>query len=160
MKLFEYFDKFEKEIIYFSKSLSQNDWEDLIQHAWVKAIKEKYIFENMNFYQTRGWFYKVIRNRFLEGKRKSKKISYFSGIQYNFGVTDNIDTHITRQALLQSLDILDKIDKDIVFSRYFQQKNSTEIGAMLGINPSTVRYRLKKSLSLIKTKLNRSDYYE
>jgi len=160
MNLLGYFDEFEKELINYAKSLSRNDWEDLIQHAWVKAMNNKSIFKNMNYYKTRGWFYTVVKNRCFDEKRKSKNLSYILDTTYNFGSWDNINGNIDKKILLQVLDTLESTDRDIVFMRYFQEKNSKEIGGILGINPSSVRYRLKKSLSVIKTKIERSDYYE
>lgn len=160
MKLFEYFENFENEINIFANSLSQNDGDDLIQHAWVKAINNQFIFEDMNYYQTRSWFYTVIRNRFYDNLKKSKNISYFIDTEYSFGSSDNIDQYLTKNILIQLLDILDETDKEIVFMRYFGGKNSKEIGSQLGINASTVRYRIQKSLSQIRSKIDRSDYYD
>jgi RNA polymerase sigma-70 factor (ECF subfamily) len=160
MKLLEYYGKFENEIISFSKSLSKNDWEDFIQHAWIKAIGQKYVFESMNYYQARSWFYKVIRNRFYDSKRKNKNIILTDGSILEFSSADNVNQFILKDSVLSFLDMLDETDQKIVLLKYYSGKNSTEIGSELGINPSTVRYRLKKSLNIIKTKITRSDYYE
>lgn len=160
MKLLEYYDKFENEIVSFSKSLSKNDWEDFIQHAWTKAITQKYIFETMNYYQVRSWFYKVIRNRFYDNKRKYGNLIFLQDIKTEFGAEDNINQFIANQTAMQFLQTLNETNREIVFLKYFQGKTSTQIGEYLNMNPSTIRYRLRKSLNIIKSKMNRSDYYD
>jgi RNA polymerase sigma factor (sigma-70 family) len=114
----------------------------------------------MNYYQARSWFYKVIRNRFYDSKRKNKNIILTDGSILEFSSADNVNQFILKDSVLSFLDMLDETDQKIVLLKYYSGKNSTEIGSELGINPSTVRYRLKKSLNIIKTKITRSDYYE
>jgi RNA polymerase sigma-70 factor (ECF subfamily) len=45
----------------------------------------------------------------------------------------------------RALAALDEMDRQIVLLRYFSQVNSNEIGEMLGIAESTVRYRLARA---------------
>ena len=160
MKLLEYYDRFENDIISFSKSLSLNDWEDFIQYAWIKAIGQKYIFESMNCYQARSWFYKVIRNRFYDTRRKDKNIILTDGSIPVSASADNISRYIFKESVMSFLDMLEEADQRILLLKYYGGKNSTEIGRELGISPSTIRYRLRKSINIIKSKIVRSDYYD
>lgn len=114
----------------------------------------------MNYYQARSWFYKVIRNRFYDTRRKDKNIILTDGSILELSSGNNINSFIVKDTVLSFLDMLDEAGQKIILLKYYGGKNSVEIGRELDINPSTVRYRLRKSINIIKSKIVRSDYYE
>ncbi len=160
MKLFEYYNRIENDIKGFAKSLSSNDWEDLIQQAWLKAVNSQYIFEEMTYYQMRSWFYKVIRSGFIDTIRKNHGMVYLEDGGSEFEDDCNTDGWMSEYAAKQMLNPIDGEDRTIFVLRHIIGYNSKEIGNLIGMNPSTVRYRLKKSAETIKSKIKRSDYYE
>ena len=160
MTLYEYYNKIEKDIKGFAKSLSKNDWEDLMQQAWLKAVNNQYIFEDMNYYQARSWFYKVIRTSFIDTLRKKRDMVYIEDSDEDFKAESDIKNWIAQYSAEKILQAISGEDKNIFAMRYISGYNSSEIGNIIGMNPSTVRYRLRKSAEKIKSKIKRSDYYE
>ncbi|MBQ9894168.1 MAG: RNA polymerase sigma factor [Ruminococcus sp.] len=59
--------------------------------------------------------------------------------------------------LLDNIEALGEPDSVIIIQKYFFERSSVEIGKITGINPVTVRSRLKRALKKLKVQLERFD---
>jgi RNA polymerase sigma-70 factor (ECF subfamily) len=120
-----------------------------VQDAYLKAIENENVFEFMNEYQIKGWFFVTIKNKNIDYIRKHSKI--LSLIEYeNIVDTEDFEENIAMKELLSKLP---GKYKDVLYLKYFHGLNSKEIGKRLGISPSTVRSQLSTSLKLLKENL-------
>jgi RNA polymerase sigma factor (sigma-70 family) len=62
--------------------------------------------------------------------------------------------HAGRLDLRQAISALEPESQQLIALRYFAGLDSTELGAMLGIPPATVRTRLRRALLLLRRQLN------
>lgn len=61
------------------------------------------------------------------------------------------NTAAERIDLRQMVDLLTEDLREIVVLRYYVEMNATEIGAVLGLPPSTIRTRLQRALTQLRT---------
>ena len=145
------FQKYNRDFTSFAISITKDKEQgfDLVQDAYVSALEREDIFEIMNEYQIKGWFFTTIKNKHIDNIRKQKKMIYFEN-EHIFQEHVNFEENVVIKELIDRLP--DK-NKEVVLLRYYMNLNSTEIGKALGISPSTVRSRLSVSIQMLKEKL-------
>ncbi len=79
MNIYLAYKKYNKDFIAYAKSISFNKHQafDLVQEAYVSAIEREEIFDNMNEYQIRSWFFTTIKNENIDNIRKQRRLTYF-----------------------------------------------------------------------------------
>ena len=141
--------------------LSASDREDALQDVSIQALKQS------GKYRTREdgvrWLIKVTVNRCLTEhrrrrsfrrcaceilKRKTETKTYSNRADEKAIVAEELE--IVRESL-QKLD--DSLLGPIVL-RYFCDLNSKEVGQILGLNPSTVRSRLREARTILARRLS------
>lgn len=146
--IYHVYEKYHHEFIRYAKSLvtRKEDAFDIVQDAYVKAMEHEGIFDNMNEYEIKGWFFRVIKNKFIDYIRKNKKIIF-----------KNDEGIITKQADIETdiffhdiVDTLPEYLKTPVVLKYVNGLNSKEIGELQGIPPSTIRNRLSLALNKLR----------
>lgn len=117
---------------------------DLVQDAYVKAMENEEIFSYMNEYQIKGWFFKVIKNKYIDGIRKDNKITYFNDDD------EFVSDRLTLESDIYIYDLINKLPerlKKVVEMKYINDLNSKEIAEKLNMSASTVRTQLSKAIS-------------
>lgn len=139
----------------FARSITQNNdiAFDLVQDAYVAAMEKEEMFEYMNEYQIKGWFFTTIKNKNIDIIRKQKRLTFMDDEEMpdeGFSFEDEL-------VLKDLLDCLPEANKKVVTLRYRLNLNSTEIGNILKLSPSTVRSRLSSSIKILKENLNQEE---
>lgn len=148
MNIYLVYQKYNKDFLAFAKSITSNHSEafDLVQDAYVAALEREEIFESMNEYQIKGWFFTTIKNKNIDNIRKTNRLTYQSEIEI-FTKVESFEEKVVLQDLLYKLP--EKYRK-VVLLRYEMNLNSTEIGERLNISPSTVRSQLSNALKILR----------
>lgn len=151
MNIYLVYEKYNSDFLAFAKSITNdhNGAFDLVQDAYVSALEREEIFENMNEYQIKGWFFTTIKNKNIDNIRKSNRLTYQSEVDV-FTRVEGFEEKVAVQDLLQKLP---EKYRNVVVLRYQMNLNSTEIGERLNISPSTVRSQLSNALNILKNYL-------
>jgi RNA polymerase sigma-70 factor (ECF subfamily) len=153
MGIEELYDKYEKDLSRFARSLTgdKSEAEDLVQVAFLKAITNMQLLYSLPDYKVKSWLFKVIKNGFIDKKRgrKLEVLTEFDEQQYMLPDEHDMDISLLTQ---EALSMLPEKIRDIVYKRYILDMTSEEIGKSLSIPPSTVRYHLMSAINLLKEK--------
>lgn len=149
MKLYQIYQTYQSDLLKYAFSLSRQweDAEDFVQQAYLKALEQYELFEQMHEMQIRGWLYTTIKRLFIDAYRKDKRIM-LQDETYDLPYDAFIESHLITADLLERLP---ESCRAVMYLRYVEDYNSTEIGNLLGLNPSTVRSRLSQSTGLLRT---------
>lgn len=145
------FEKYNKDLLRFAYSLTNNEEraKDLVQDTYVSGLEREEIFGFMNEYQIKGWFFTTIKNKNIDNIRKQSRFIFMENEDL-MEDSENFEEAVVIRALI---DQLPKNQRQVILLRYQMNLNSTEIGELLGISPSTVRSRLGTSIKNLKDKL-------
>ena len=105
------------------------------------------IFGHMNEHQIKGWFFKVIKNKYIDGIRKDNKVMYFHDDSEFVSEKLNFESDIFINDLISKLPERYKV---IVEMKYIKDLNSKEISKKLNMPASTVRTQLSKAIGLLR----------
>ena len=151
----------------FMPPLSMDDMMDIFQDAWIKVIDSRYNYDSTK--KAYNWIYTIFKNMIIDKIRSNdrKKTNSIdeknedNEIKYDVksddndladsNILDNEKAYFIKKAI-DSLD--DKLDKDIIYMRIFQEKKFDEISKELNIPIETIHYKLNKSLNILRKKLN------
>ncbi|MDR2192991.1 MAG: sigma-70 family RNA polymerase sigma factor [Treponema sp.] len=158
-ELWEYF--YPRLLVYISsfKRLPSSEHEDIVSEALIKAFRAIETYNGM--YSLSTWVYTIARNYFVDTIRKSKNtisiemIDRHDLVNYNNqkSIIDDIIDKDRIKTCRQVINTLNEKDKRIVFLKYVEELNSTEIGLIEGMSPHTVRWRISVIKSYIETRL-------
>lgn len=128
--------------------------DDLVQETFLRALKHSQTLARMNEFQREAWLKRVLRNRFFDEERSSKRA--------NAEVMEMI-RHAHRPSdtarLVEFNEILDQVParyRDVIEKRYRLGMDSTEIGRELGIPAATVRSHLHQGIRWLRGELAKS----
>lgn len=151
MEIQELYHKYEQHLLRFARSLSgdKSEAEDLVQETFLKSMINMELLCTLPDYKVKSWLFKVIKNCFIDKKRSRKLevLTEFYENQYELLDEPNLDINILTQ---EALSYLPEKSRDIIYKRYFLDMTSDEIGKILSIPSSTVRYHLRSAINLLK----------
>lgn len=137
---------------------SRHDAEDLTQQTFLKAWSSLDGFAGRSKFST--WLYRIAHNTFLDWLRKnnvgtqSRPDQWWQEcIDQNPGPFVNVDERQLALRLYESVDQLDESKKHVVHLHYYQGLSLRETAKVLNIATSTVKYRLREVLKILKGKL-------
>lgn len=151
----------------FIPPLSMDDMKDVFQDAWIKVIDSRYNYDSSK--KAYNWIYTIFKNMIIDKIRSNDRKRTNSideknednEIKYDVksddtdladsNILDNEKTYFIKKAI-DSLD--DKLEKEIIYMRIFQDKKFDEISKELNIPIATIHYKLNKSLNILRKKLN------
>jgi RNA polymerase sigma-70 factor (ECF subfamily) len=141
--------------------LSVPDGEDVLQDVSIQALKQS------GKYQSRGdsvrWLIKVTVNRCLMEHRRRRSFHRHTReilrrrVQNDVGSIRADEKVIVAEELEIVRESLQKLDNSLLgpmVLRYFCDLNSKEVGQILGLNPSTVRSRLREARMILAERLS------
>jgi len=117
---------------------------DLVQEAMVRAIESQYIFSEMSSHQVKAWFFKTMKNKYIDEYRKVERRKKL--LVGEVTVEDFQDAKV----LKLMLNILSVEERKIINLKYYGGYNSSEISTIVKMNASTVRNRLSSALSKLR----------
>jgi len=104
----------------------------------------------MNEYQIKGWFFTTIKNKNIDVIRKNKRLTFLNENE----VPEEIDSFEEEVLIKDLIECLPEANKKVILLRYQMNLNSTEIGKVLGLSPSTVRSRLSASMKILRNNID------
>lgn len=131
------------------------DEDDLVQDtllaAWQSPPQDRQA-------SLRPWLATVARNRArhdtrarLRRERREQHVQLASTVP---GPDVDLERARVLRDVLGAVDELPELDRKIIMRRFFNEDNATQIGHALGLQPATVRSRLRRSLAQLRSKLD------
>ncbi|WP_276310389.1 RNA polymerase sigma factor [Planococcus halotolerans] len=133
------YENLKNDLVRFARSISRHEQEadDLMQDALEKSLKEKELV-NQPIYKQRAWFFRVMKNRLIDDRRKDQRISEWEE-EMDF---PEQTLALNRLEMTELLSHLTPEMGDLIFKRYWLGMTSKEIGDQLQVPAATIRYKL------------------
>ena len=157
---FELVDMFYRPIYQYLRRLCGNrqDAEDLAQDTFVK------VWSSLESYRTSfkftTWIYTIAYRTYVDRQRKKKYISCLPDEWWREG-TDNNPGHLEEEAdrqmaqnLYEAVERLDEGKKLVVYLHYYQGVSLRETAKVLDIATSTVKYRLREVIKILRSEIS------
>ncbi len=121
--------------------------EDIFQITWIKVMEKIDTFnENMPF---SPWLFRIARNSAYDHIKRGKKKVKLDRAK-NLKLEENIEDKLEKKDLISKLlSLLNESQREIIFLRFFEEKNYNEISEILRIPIGTVKSRLKRSIEFL-----------
>lgn len=131
------------------------DAQDCFQNTFVKLFEKSPEFKDEN--HLKAWLIRVAINECSNMRRKNRRTISLSQIRENSVIIfPDDDKNDISWALVQ----LDDKFRDVLYLKYSEGYNSSQISEILGKNPNTVRTLLKRGLDKLKSIYDGGDGYE
>ena len=130
--------------------------EDLTQEVFLKALQNRSLIESFTSGQCKVWLFAAARNLYCDQVRRAVKEE---SLLETLCPDGEEAADATAEASLGTVDLtdlmakLDPLDYQLFTLRYAEGYNASELGRIFGLPPGTVRTRLLKARTLLKTKL-------
>ena len=129
--------------------------DDLVQEAFLRALRHAQTLERMNPYQRDAWLKRVVRNRFVDEERSRKRAHAALAEMIRQTKRPSV-----KADLLKLNEILDRVPakyRVALEKRYRLGMNSREIGDELGIPAATVRSHLHQGIQWLRGEMARAN---
>ena len=137
---------------------SRHDAEDLTQQTFLKVWSSLDGFAGRSKFST--WLYRIAHNTYLDWLRKNNADAqshqdqwWYECIDENPGPLANLAERQLSMRLYEAVDKLDEDKKHIVHLHYYQGLSLRETAKVLDVATSTVKYRLREVMKILKDKL-------
>ena len=141
---------------------SRQDAEDLTQQTFLKVWASFDSFAGRSRFST--WLYKIAYNTFVDWQRSNANNAKSYPDQWWLECIDRNPGPFANTAELQSalrlykvVEQLDEDKKHAVHLHYYQGLSIRETAGVLGIATSTVKYRLREVMKILRKKMNIKD---
>jgi RNA polymerase sigma-70 factor (ECF subfamily) len=140
--------------------LSASDGEDVLQDVAVRALHQSRLFDSRE--DSIRWLIKVTVNRCLMEHRRGRSFRRqaheilkrrLEGKTAPKAADENVIAAEELEIVRKGLRELDDVFLAPMVLQYFCDLNSTEVGQVLGLNPSTVRGRLREGRMILAKRL-------
>lgn len=147
MEVSDLYVRLKDDLFRFALSIARHEQEanDLIQDALEKSFKFPQLLSFPD-YKQRAWFYRVMKNRLIDDRRKEKRITEWED-DFDFTIKEVAVSHLEVTELLSKLP---QELNDLIFKRYWLGLTSQEIGEQLNLPASTVRYKLHLAIKKLR----------
>ncbi|TAH74851.1 MAG: RNA polymerase sigma factor [Anaerolineaceae bacterium] len=142
---------YHNQLLWYCINLSSNNRalaEDIVQDTFMRGLENAHILNDLTEAQCRSWLYKTAKNIFIDRIRRIKKEPQ---PEIKLITEDDLSEIMVRQLCGQ----LPDYERELFWLRYMEGYNSSELGKLYDLPPSTVRARLLSARKKI-TKL----YYD
>ena len=137
---------------------STADAEDLTQQTFLKVWSSLDGFAGRSKFST--WLYRIAHNTYIDSRRANAGSSrdrsgqwWAECIDKNPGPFANVAERQLAQRLYETVDRLDDDKKHLVHLHYYQGLSIRQTATVLGIATSTVKYRLREVLRILRVKV-------
>jgi len=135
--------------------------DDIAQEIFIK------VYRNLNAYNPdmsfSSWVYRIAHNHIIDWYRKEKKREYISiddtdnSVAFNLAGEEyadkNIMTDEIKNELIEIINSLSQVYKDVITLRFFEEKSYEEISDILHIPVNSVGVYVSRGKNIIKQKL-------
>ncbi|NLO10132.1 MAG: RNA polymerase sigma factor [Clostridiales bacterium] len=129
---------YHNQLLWYCINLTSNNRalaEDLVQDAFMRALENAHILNDLTKAQCRSWLYKTAKNLFIDRMRRINKEPI---PQLELITEDDLSEVMVRQLCGQ----LPVEERELFWLRYMEGYNSSELGRIYDLPASTVRARL------------------
>jgi len=137
---------------------SQNDAEDLTQQTFVKVWSSLESFAGRSKFST--WLHAIAHNIYIDWQRRGPSgVRNYPDpwwdecIDTNPGPSTDAADRQTAQRLYEAVDQLDEDQRHVVHLHYYQGLSIRETAKVLNVATSTVKYRLREVLRILRIRL-------
>jgi len=136
---------------------SNQNAEDLTQETFAKVWTALGSFKGRSKFST--WLYRIAHNTYIDWQRRNNGIQSHTDqwwqecIDNNPGPFANTAQRQIAKRLYKAVDQLDDGKKHIVHLHYYQGMSLRETAKVLDISTSTVKYRLREVLRILRSKI-------
>jgi len=137
---------------------SRQDAEDLTQQTFLKVWSSLDRFAGRSRFST--WLHKIAYNTYIDwrradagGARDYPDPWWEECMDANPGPLASVADRQTAQRLYEAVDRLDDDQKHVVHLHYYQQLSIRQTAKVLNVATSTVKYRLREVLKILRTKV-------
>ncbi|MHC4394310.1 MAG: RNA polymerase sigma factor [Planctomycetota bacterium] len=136
---------------------SRQDAEDLTQQTFLKIWRSIGSFRGNSRFST--WAYRIAYNTFIDWQRRNNDIQsrtdqwWEDCVDENPGPFTNAAQRQTATDLYKAVEQLDDDKKHIVHLRYYQGLSLKETAKVLNVSTSTVKYRLREVIKILRAQI-------
>lgn len=117
--------------------------EDIAQETFLRAMVNISVLAPLDDRGRRAWLKKTARNIFIDQRRRARTT--------DVEIPEKpFEEDFDRGAVLAEIGKLPDTERELFYLRYFAGFDSKELGRMFGLEPSTVRSRLRSARARIK----------
>ena len=136
------------ELLNWCQTMTQNreQAEDLVQEAFLRAMKNEALLGTLKEKQRRSWLYRTVKNLFVDKVRHARfevaveKMPEGSGEEQIYNEMDS----------KQLLTVLSEEERMLFVMRYLWGYNSAELGELFELPPGTVRAKLFSARKILR----------
>jgi RNA polymerase sigma-70 factor (ECF subfamily) len=148
----EQYEKLFPDLWRFALSITRHEQEanDLVQEAWLRALKDEKVF-GLEHHQQKAWFFKVMKRLLIDERRKRKRDAPYEQTQH-----EQLFPSIQAFQNIEMMELLGSLSDEqstIVFQKFWLGFSSEEIGRQLSLPASTVRSKLRSALSKLRKQI-------
>lgn len=121
---------------------------DVVQDVWIEVAKDIRKLQDVKGF--RSWVYRKVRWRLIDAARKNKRLLEEPLSNESEAAVETVFEH--DHSLLQAIDKLPSVEKQIIHLFYLDEMKITEISIVLEIPQGTVKSRLNRAREMLKTK--------
>jgi len=148
----EHREKLTRYAISLSRNLDRGD--DLVQETFVRALQHSGDLQSMNRYQQEAWLKRVLRNRFFDEERTSRRKRQL--VQQLISDQHRYASRVTLPEFDSLLDLVPPEYQDVFEKRYRLGMNSAEIARDLNVSAGTVRYWLHQTIQCLRVQVSQA----
>ncbi|MFL0250240.1 RNA polymerase sigma factor [Clostridium neuense] len=132
--------------------------EDIVQETFTNFFKNfnSYIHKN----KAKNYLYVIAGNLCKNEYKKHKEVSALETKESPIAAKEIQKEINLKISIEQEISKLPDEFKEVVILHYFQELKLREIAKILGISISLVKYRLSESKKMLKSSMNKEDFYE
>lgn len=120
--------------------------EDLVQEAFLRALINAGLLENLDAGKRRAWMYRTVKNLYIDRKRRES----FETMVEQMPEEGAEDAEYAQVDDAQLLALLTPEERILFTLRYLEGYTSAELGKIFGLPPGTVRSRLSGARSRLR----------
>lgn len=109
--------------------------EDIVQDTYLRAMENVILLGELSDAKCRAWLYRTAKNIFIDRFRRKKNEPLCTQ-------RDVWEDDLSRMLVIQLCSYLPGEERALFWLRYMDGYNSTELGRIFGLPPSTVRAKL------------------
>jgi RNA polymerase sigma-70 factor (ECF subfamily) len=143
--------------------IAEEDCNDIIADFYVKrrSAATKYdgrskfsyyvwmVFKNI----VKDYFKKNSDTPFTQLQPDPEQESFEDGLVDEENINDLLETDFTYEHILQTMQTLSESDKEVIFLRFIEEKNTAEIAEICGVPDTTMRKRLSRAIQNLRSLL-------
>ena len=145
------YQRYHRELLRWCQSMTGDPSvsEDLVQEAFLRAMSNLDLLETLPEAQQRAWFYRTVKNRYLDQLRHSRYETVAESLPESLLSAPEYD-RIDWEQLLNGL----PDGEGVLFAlRYLEGYTSPELGKLFSLPPGTVRSKLSLARKHLKDAL-------